>query len=224
VGGRWLILGSGGHARSLASVIRGRGEAVAALSTRAETPDPFLSGGQPAPRLFATDAEALDHAAAEGLMVCVGVGGLELRARICAGLVGREDLLGLMRPLVAPTATVDPSAALGPLSQVLEHAHVGPLAQVGQGSIVNTGAIVEHDAVLGEISHAAPGAVLLGGAQVGNRVLIGSGARVLPLVSVADGTVVGAGAVVTADLLEASTVGGVPAKPLNTRKEVSSEQ
>jgi sugar O-acyltransferase (sialic acid O-acetyltransferase NeuD family) len=217
---RWLILGAGGHARSLASVIQNRGETVAAVSCGSEGRHPPLLGLSADARSFASDSEAIQFAIEQALSICIGVGDLAARARILATLLGWPALLEQMRPLIASTATVDASAILGPLSQVLEHAHVGPLATLGPGSIVNTGAIVEHDATLGAGSHAAPGAVLLGGAQVGNRVLVGSGARILPLVSVMDEAVVGAGAVVTASVPEAASVGGVPARRLNSGKEV----
>lgn len=48
-----------------------------------------------------------------------------------------------------------------------------------RGGLVNTGALVEHDNVLCDDSHTAPGAVLLGEAEVGSGTLVGSGARVL---------------------------------------------
>jgi maltose O-acetyltransferase len=55
---------------------------------------------------------------------------------------------------------------------------------------------------------------------VGNNVWIGTGATILPGVDLADGTVVGAGAVVTRSVYEPNTIiAGVPARHLRDRLE-----
>ena len=57
-----------------------------------------------------------------------------------------------------------------------------------------------------------------GAATIGNRVFIGTGARIIGSITIADGVVVGANSVVTRSITEpAVTVAGVPAKKINSR-------
>jgi sugar O-acyltransferase (sialic acid O-acetyltransferase NeuD family) len=145
-----------------------------------------------------------------GACVALGIGDDRRRTRLLEWAVGRGLALP---PLVASTATVAASAALGAGAVVLEHAHVGPSARLGRAVVVSTAAVVEHDVVVGEGSHVAPAAVLLGAVEVGAGTLVGSGARVLPGIRVGSGVVVGAGAVVVADVPDGAVVAGVPARP-----------
>ncbi|HEX8026491.1 MAG TPA: hypothetical protein VF484_09810, partial [Candidatus Limnocylindrales bacterium] len=62
-------------------------------------------------------------------------------------------------------------------------------------------------------AHVAPGAVIGGGARIGERSLIGLGANVRDHVTVGAEATVGMGAVVVADVVAGSEVTGVPAKP-----------
>ena len=53
-------------------------------------------------------------------------------------------------------------------------------------------------------------------AKIGDNVFIGSGAKILGNLTIADGTCIGANAVVIRDILEPNiTVGGVPAKKIS---------
>ncbi|WP_120521985.1 transferase [Arthrobacter celericrescens] len=222
----WLILGASGHGRSLASVIRGRGDRIAAVGDRAlsaeagrtAAAEAFRNTDGSVPVMLDDDAPALDLALAESLSVTIAVGANGVRSRIAAGLLADERFSRLAGALVAASATVDATAVLGPLAQVCEHAHVGPLAQVGEAVIVNTGAIVEHDCRVGAGAHLAPGSVLLGAATVGREVFLGSGARVLPGIGVGDHAVLGAGAVATRQLDGMATYVGVPARRLTPTK------
>ncbi|MFJ5698139.1 transferase [Arthrobacter sp. NPDC093139] len=228
--GAWLILGASGHARSLASIVNGRGDYVAAVSDAGlagaasdsaaseRSLSPFAAADGRTPTVFFDDDEALRFAAEKSLSIAVGIGDNGVRKRVAESIIASSELVHLTVPLVAASATVDPTARLGPLSQVCEHAHVGPLADIGSAVIINTGAIVEHEAGVGSGTHLAPGSVLLGASFVGNRVFVGSGARVLPGCTVGGLSVIGAGAVVTRDLAGGATYIGVPARELTSKK------
>ena len=77
---------------------------------------------------------------------------------------------------------------------------------------MNTVSMIEHDCVIGDHSHVAPGAVLCGGVQVGQMTMVGAGAVVIPDVRVGDNALIGAGAVVTKDVPSNTVVVGNPAR------------
>jgi acetyltransferase-like isoleucine patch superfamily enzyme len=84
--------------------------------------------------------------------------------------------------------------------------------------IVNSNAVAEHDARIGDFCHLAPGSVAGGGAVLGDGVFLGTNATVLPGLRVAPGCVIGAGAVVARDLDRPGIYAGVPARPLPETK------
>ena len=91
---------------------------------------------------------------------------------------------------------------------------IGPDAKVGKHSIVNHHAVVDHDCSVGDFCHIAPHVSLGGGVKVGQGVLIGAGAVVLPGIRIADYAIVGAGSIVTNDVVSGTTVIGSPARAI----------
>jgi UDP-perosamine 4-acetyltransferase len=135
--------------------------------------------------------------------------------------VGRADLVvrglaaGLVFPrFVHPAAYCYASATVGVGAQVFPLAHLGARVSVGDGALVNTGAIVEHDANIRAGAVVYPGARLSGRVTLDEEATVGAGAVVLPDVVVGARAVVGAGAVVTRDVPAGERVAGVPAKPI----------
>ena len=198
----WVVLGAGGHARSLVDVLERLGERVVAVAGDTGGRDWHVES-------LETDPDALDRAEVGDHHVAVAVGDNRVRARLVAEALTR----GLAAPpVVAATATVASRSTIGAGSVVFEHAHVGPETRMGTAVVVNTAAVIEHDCVIGDGVHVAPGAVVLGGASVGSGSLVGSGARVLPGITVGAGVTVGAGAVVADHVADGETVVGVPAR------------
>ena len=83
--------------------------------------------------------------------------------------------------------------------------------------IVNSNAIVEHDASLKDFCHVGPGAAIGAGSRLDERVFVGMNATVLPGVHIGRDVTIGAGAVVTSDVAPGLTMVGVPARILEKK-------
>lgn len=77
--------------------------------------------------------------------------------------------------IIHPRAYVSPSAILGNGVCVLANAAVEAFAQIKAGSIINVGAIADHNCVINQCVHVAPGAVVKAGCEVEPLAKIESG-------------------------------------------------
>lgn len=84
-------------------------------------------------------------------------------------------------------------------------------------SMVNLCCTIGHEARIGEGCVINPTVNLSGGVTLKRGVLVGTGAQILQYIEVGEGATVGAGAVVTKNVLPGETVVGIPAKPLAKR-------
>jgi sugar O-acyltransferase (sialic acid O-acetyltransferase NeuD family) len=95
--------------------------------------------------------------------------------------------------------------------QIMAGVVIQPGVTFGVNTLVNTGASIDHDCVIGAHVHVCPGAVLCGDVTVGDESVIGPGATVCRGVRIGDRVTVGAGAVVLDDVPDDAMVVGVPA-------------
>lgn len=111
---------------------------------------------------------------------------------------------------IGPFVEIQKSAAIGKRCKIQSHAFVCELVTIGDDCFIGHGVMFIND----KFSSGGPA----GGkkelwlkTKVGNKVSIGSNATILP-VSIADGTVIGAGAVVTRDISRPGIYAGNPAR------------
>lgn len=144
--------------------------------------------------------------------VLVAIGNNQIRQ---AKLHQLKALGAKLTSLQHPDSTVSRYATLGEGGVVFAGVVVNADAKIGVGAILNTGCSVDHDCQLGACVHISPGARLAGGVSVQELSWVGIGACVRQLVQIGSQVVIGAGAVVVADVPDKVTVAGVPAKILS---------
>lgn len=196
-----LLFGAGGHGRVLADAALGN---PAWLKILASDRNPQMCHGELLPGVKLVLPETV---LSLPMAVHVAIGNNLARERE-ASFWGAQRLVSI----VHAAAVVSRFSQLGAGSFVAAGAVVAPGAMMGVGVIVNHAAVVDHDVQIGDFSHIAPHVTLGGAVVVGRRVLLGAGAVVLPSVQIVDDVIVGAGAVVTANIVQSGTYAGVPAR------------
>lgn len=194
-----IIHGAGGHGLVVAEAALAAGRRLLGFIDDRPSANPPLGF----PLLTLAEAETQS---AEWI---VAVGDNATRFRL---LEHHQSARRSLARVIHPHASVSGSATLEPGVFVGPRAVVHSEAVVRFGAVVNSAAVVEHHVTLGPCSHVAPNATLGGAAQAGARTLVGLGASVLPGIKLGDDACVGAGAVVTRDVLHRTTVRGIPAK------------
>jgi UDP-N-acetylbacillosamine N-acetyltransferase len=195
-----LILGFGGHARSVADVALASGvRSLLFIDDNADAGEQFL--GFPVQRELTRLPDG---------WLCLPAAGDNYRRQ--AQVKFARQAQWPLATLVSPAATIGAGAVLGAGSFVGHHAHVGPMTLLGTACIINTAAVVEHDCMLGDHVHVSVNATLAGRSRLGDFVFLGAGATVIDGVTLADHITVGAGGVVIASIGSRGTYVGVPAR------------
>lgn len=113
---------------------------------------------------------------------------------------------------IHPSSVISSFAQVGMGTMILHRAVVQAGTTIGNHVILNTGSQVDHDGLIADFVHIAPRAVLCGSVTVGEGTLIGAGAVVLPGIKIGKWAVIGAGAVVVKDVDDHAVVAGVPGR------------
>ena len=184
-----LLIGCGGHARSLIDLIESAAEwhihGLVGLSqqvTDTVLGYPVIGSDADLPKLRKNCSTAL-----------LAVGQLTSPAT-------RQHLARVLKELeftfpvlISPYAVVSRHAQLGPGTTVGHGAVVNAGATVGSHCIINSLSLVEHDVHIGDFCHVSTGVLLNGGVSVGSSSFIGSGTMIREGLCLPPHTVIGAG-------------------------------
>jgi sugar O-acyltransferase (sialic acid O-acetyltransferase NeuD family) len=160
-------------------------------------------------------SDDLPQLAESGALAVVAI--MDVAARRKYGDILRKAGFTLAN-LIAETAIVSADAILGQGCIVRHNAVVSAQAKLGDNTVVSDGVYVGHDSIIGENVYIAPGVNINGSVTIGDNTFVGTGAVVLPHVKVGADCIIGAQSCVHKDVSDGTTVSGVPAKPMLTRR------
>lgn len=95
--------------------------------------------------------------------------------------------------LIHPKATVAADVELGSGVQIMAGCVVQAGTRIGENTLINTAASVDHDCGLGKHIHVGPGSTLCGGVIVEDDCYLGSGCVVIQNLMLGRGSLLGAG-------------------------------
>ncbi len=192
-----LIYGAGGHAKAVMEMVN----AIGSFHVAGIIDDNVPAGSRVLDIPVLGSRGILVQLVEKGIKQAAnGVGGIiDIAIRVKLFLL-MEDT-GLTFPaLLHPRATVEPSASIGEGVQVFANAYIGSSSVLNPRCMVNTNAVVSHDCRIGSYTHIAPGALLAGHVQVGERSLVGMGVTTAIGIRIGDNVRIGNGAIVYADV------------------------
>jgi acetyltransferase-like isoleucine patch superfamily enzyme len=116
---------------------------------------------------------------------------------------------------IGPFVEIQRDVVIGRRTRIQSHAFICELVSIGDDCFISHGAMFINDFFA--TGGPAGKRELWGATRLGNRVSVGTNATLLP-VSICDGVVIGAGAVVTKDIDEPGIYAGNPARLLRRLK------
>ncbi|MDD3137788.1 MAG: acetyltransferase [Lachnospiraceae bacterium] len=209
-----ILLGSGGHAKSVVDVIERAGKYE--IAGFLEVPEK-QSFSYKKYKVIGVD-EDLEMLYRSGIKYAFITMGYIGKSTPRQKLYEKLKKTGYQIPVI-----IDPSAIIAKDAEISEGTFVGKYSiinsdsKVGKMCIINSGAIVEHECIIEEYTHIAVGTVLSGNVKVGKYTFVGANATIIQGILVGDNVVIGAGSVVLNQLEDGVTAVGTPARVIKCK-------
>ena len=202
-----IILGAGGHAKSITDIILKSGDEVLGFLDDNVEIDTCIIKSKDIKVIGKID-DAKDLSANNDMFFIIGIGNNKIRENIST----KFELN--YYTAIHPTSVIAEDVIIGEGTAIMANAVINVGSKIGKHSIVNTGAIVEHDNVIDDYVHLSPGVILSGTVTVGRCTHLGTGTKVRNNINITSNTIVGVGGVVVKDVKEEGTYVGVPVRRL----------
>lgn len=199
-----ILVGFGGHAKSVADSIRREGKFhIVGYTEKA----PVLGYCE---YQYLGNDNVLEEYYKEGIEnVFIGLGYMgngEIRDTLAEELAQ----IGFKCPsVIDPSAVISSDAEIEEGTFIGKNAVVNAGAKIGKQCIINTGAVVEHECLIRDFSHIAVNATLCGNVYVEDHCFIGANSTVIQGIKVCNHSIIGAGSIILGEVPPYRKVYGV---------------
>ena len=204
-----IIIGGGGHAKVLISVIK------KSLFFEVAGYVDFNDHNKILGAQYLGNDYNLNEIFSHGIInAAIGVGQVNVTQKRFNIVKMVKEIGFIFPPIISKDAIMNEDVLIEEGSQVFDGVVINSGTRIGKFSIINTKSTIEHDCHIGNYCHIASNAVLSGGVKVGDCSMIGSNAVVIQHNIITSNCMIGAGSVVTKDITEEGVYIGNPARKL----------
>jgi len=187
-----LLIGGGGHCRSVIDVIelQGKFNIVGIIDQKEKVGKKVFN------YLIIGTEEDLPNLRKEVEYALITIGhihNVEPRKRIFNLL---KELNYKIPVIISPLAYVSKYSFIDEGTIVMHNVIINSNVKIGKNCIINTKALIEHDCEVGDNCHISTGAILNGAVKVGSDTFIGSGAICIQGITINQGSFIKAGSLV----------------------------
>ncbi len=197
---KFILLGAGGHARSVADVILSSYDKPSIVFFDSNANVKGTLYGCEIVNSFPDNFKA---------PIIIAIGDNNIRKRIFDKSTGMN-----FGKVLSSKAYISERSKLGEGVFIGNFSHIGPEAEIGDNTIVNNNAVVEHEVKIGKHCHIAPNSAISGRCVLGDLVFVGVGATIINNITICSNVIIGAGATVKDHITEPGTYVGTPAKKI----------
>jgi len=198
------IIGYSGHAYVIIDILLNAGRLVTAYCDAEEKANnPYHLS------YLGKESEVIHKLKKFDYFACVGHNGIREKIHM-----QMSQFLGNPINAIHPSAVISASARMGDGIMIAANATINPMVELGRGVICNTSTSIDHECIIDDFVHIAPGAVLCGNVKVGRNTFIGANSVIKQGVVIGNNVTIGAGTVVLKDIPDNTTVIGNPARKL----------
>lgn len=209
-----LVYGGSGHAKVVIDIIEQQGKCrIAGLIDD----NPKLQGQKFCGYRIVGGFDQLNGNTYKSYQIIIAVGENRVRKKLCKKLVSLEYQF---ITVVHPSAQIGRSVSISSGTTIMANVVVNPDTKVGAHVILNTGATIDHDCVIGDFVHISPGVHIAGNVVIGELSHIGIGVNIIQGVKIGENSLIGAGAAVVEDIPDDVIAVGVPAKVIKNKRRV----
>ena len=185
-----ILIGGGGHCKSVIDVAESAGYTILGILDKPELVGNKVLGYE----IIGTDDDIPQYVDKAEFLITVGqIKSPAIRQKL-ALLVMRAG--GKFASVIANDAYVSKYAKIGTGTVVMHKAVLNADACIGEHCIINTMANIEHEVQIGGFCHVSTGVMVNGNCVIGDEVFIGSGSVLYNGISVIDNAIIPAGSVV----------------------------
>ncbi len=197
---KFILLGAGGHARSVADVIISSYDKPGIVFFDSNAKGKGSLYGFEIVNSFPESFKA---------PIIIAIGDNNIRKRIFDKSSGMK-----FGNVISSKAYVSERSKVGEGVFIGNFCHIGPEAEIGDNTIINNSTIVEHEVKIGKHCHIAPNSTISGRCTLGDLVFVGVGATIINNINICSNVIIGAGATVKDHITEPGTYVGTPAKKI----------
>ena len=196
-----LLVGGGGHCRSCIDVIEAEGKhkIVGIVEREGKNRSPVLGY-----QVLGNDNDLYELLKKYPIaLITIGqIKSADLRRNLFSSL---KNMGAKLPTITSPHSYVSKHVALQEGTTVMHGAILNSGSSIGKNCIINTQALIEHDALVESHCHISTGAKVNGGAFIGMESFVGSGTVIHEGVQIGEKSVIAAGSVVRKNLPAGTT-------------------